>query len=83
MARAHAAWFRSECLDALDKVTVVHPADQGQAGHERDLARSRIHADESFRFPFPSSSNRNAVTTDSGAPIDFLNGNEGGSFKCR
>ena len=83
MAGAHADWFRSECPDLLGLVRVVHPADQRQGGHERDLVRSRLYADESFRFPFPSSSNRNAATTGSGAPIEFLNGNEGGSFNCR
>lgn len=83
MARAHAAWFRSECLDVLDLVTVVQPADhQGQGGHERDLLRSRLHAHDSFRLLFLPITNRIAETSGSGAPIDLLHGNKGGSANC-
>ena len=82
MPRAHAAWLRRECLDVPDQVPVVHPAGQGQAGHERDFVPSRLHAYDSFRLLFFRFANRIAETTASGAPVDLLNGTEGGSFNC-
>ena len=82
MAWADAAWFRSECLAVLDLVTVVQPADQDQGGHERDLLRSRHHAHDSFRLLSLPFTNRIAETTRSGAPIDFLHANKGGSSNC-
>ena len=82
MAWAHAAWFRSECLAVLNLVTVVQPADHGQGGDERDLLRSRLHAHDSFRLLSLPLTNRIAETTRSGAPIDLLHGNKGGTSNC-